>query len=127
MEIRSEEWELVSFFHGEPTLTDTDAPWCYNRIVFESQVLSASVFCTLEPGDDFFHLVIKSELYDNLEIQFLNVDYIEIRRGVEVEWLVVVTKGTPGIVLVVVLSPSVAIRLRMTNDTQTASLLSSYT
>jgi hypothetical protein len=29
-----EEWQLLSFFEVEPTLRDSDVPWCYNDALY---------------------------------------------------------------------------------------------
>ena len=32
--VSAEEWQLLSFFEAEPTLRDSDVPWCYNDALY---------------------------------------------------------------------------------------------
>ncbi|MFM2093293.1 MAG: hypothetical protein RIS70_417 [Planctomycetota bacterium] len=45
-----EAWQLLAFFHCEPTLLDPDVPWAYNQITFDHTFGDDRVQCVIEPG-----------------------------------------------------------------------------
>ena len=44
-----EEWELLSLFESEPTVTDCGVPWYYNCLVFDTIRGDDRVQCEIEP------------------------------------------------------------------------------
>ncbi len=124
MEIRSENWELISLFCVEPILTDPEAPWCYNRVLFQTEMPSGRVSLTLEPGDDYVQFVSEDPTGSAVNLELTTVEYVQVRRCDEEEWLVVVTKDAPQVVLVIGLSPRIAIRIGMASGMRTVASLS---
>jgi hypothetical protein len=51
-----EEWELLALFESEPTITDRDVPWFYNRLNFETKRGSDEVRCDIEPGCEILEI-----------------------------------------------------------------------
>jgi hypothetical protein len=45
-----EEYELISFFEGEPEVLDHGVPWCYNRLTFRTKRGENKICCAIEPG-----------------------------------------------------------------------------
>jgi hypothetical protein len=55
-----EPWELIAVFEGEPTLTDADLPWVYNRVSFSLVRGSELIECAIEPSSrqiDFNYVI----------------------------------------------------------------------
>ena len=45
-----EPWELISFFEGEPELTDPAQPWFYNRLTFRLERDGEVIEAGIEPS-----------------------------------------------------------------------------
>ena len=124
MEIRSADWEVMAFFGCEPKLLDAGVPWCYNRVSFETEEASRFISCTIEPGDDYFHVIVRDPLYGSVDIELTTVEYLKVLRSDNAEWLVVVTRDTQPLVLVLAFLPTLCVRLRMASAAWTITELS---
>jgi hypothetical protein len=49
-----EPWELVSLFEGDPTLSDPDVPWIYNRVTFVIERGDERIEVTIHQADREF-------------------------------------------------------------------------
>ena len=55
-----EQWELIAVFEGEPTLTDANLPWFYNRVSFSLVRGRELIECAIEPSSrqiDFTYVI----------------------------------------------------------------------
>jgi len=77
--------ELLGLFEVEPTITDRDVPWCYNRLTYETVRGDDAISCSIEPGYGQLCLIWmrKSELVARLELDDIASLQVESSRGVE--------------------------------------------
>ena len=77
--------ELLGLFEVEPTITDRDVPWCYNRLTYEIVRGDDAISCSIEPGYSQLCLIWmrKNELVIRLEIDDIASLHVESNRGVE--------------------------------------------
>lgn len=57
----AEEWQLLSFFAVEPTLSDPDVPWCYNHAVYEVRQGPLVLRCAIDPAYRDVQIVIEHD------------------------------------------------------------------
>lgn len=73
------DYELLSLFESEPTLTDAKVPWAYNCLRFETTRGPDHVTCEIEPGYEVVRLSWKR---DGIEIVRLDLNWVQ---GLSVE------------------------------------------
>ena len=59
--ITAEEWQLLSLFAVEPTLSDADVPWCYNHAVYEVRQGPLVLRCAIDPAYRDVQIVIEHD------------------------------------------------------------------
>jgi hypothetical protein len=81
-----EEWELIAFFQGAPTLLDWQNDWAYNRLTFTTKRGDDEIACAIEPGEYLLQLQWSRGGHELLSLDFRTVRGItlEISRDKEV-------------------------------------------
>jgi hypothetical protein len=85
MEPFPEPHELLGFFEAEPSISDRDVPWFYNRLTYETVRGDNRIHCWIEPGYGQLCLIwIREEaLVARLELDDIASLHVESERGVE--------------------------------------------
>jgi hypothetical protein len=71
--ITAEEWQVLSFFEVEPTLRDSDVPWCYNDAVYEVERGPLSLSCAIAPSYRDVRIVLQYEQSPLYELNAMDV------------------------------------------------------
>ena len=85
MDLFPAEYELLSLFECEPTLTVPGVPWAYNCLRFDTTRGADRVVCEIEPGDEIVRLTWE---HDGSEFVRLDLNWVcglgvESRDGCE--------------------------------------------
>jgi hypothetical protein len=75
------DFELLSLFECEPTVSDSGVPWAYNCLRFDTHRGPDRVVCEIEPGYETVRLWWHR---DNVEVVRLSLNWV---RGLTVEKL----------------------------------------
>jgi len=77
--------ELLGFFEVEPSISERDVPWFYNRLTYETVREENRIHCWIEPGYGQLCLIwIRGEvLVARLELDDVASLHVESERGVE--------------------------------------------
>jgi hypothetical protein len=77
--------ELLGFFEAEPSITERDVPWFYNRLTYETTRGENQIVCSIEPGYGQLCLIWTREnaLVARLELDDILSIYVDSERGVE--------------------------------------------
>jgi hypothetical protein len=59
--VTAEEWQLLSFFEVEPSLRDSDVPWCYNDAVYEVHQGDLALSFAIAPGYRDVRIILQHE------------------------------------------------------------------
>jgi hypothetical protein len=51
-----QDWQLIGLFECEPALADSDIPWVYNRLTFQTDRGDDRIACDLEPASEIIAL-----------------------------------------------------------------------
>jgi hypothetical protein len=76
-----EEWELLALFESEPTITDRDVPWCYNRLTFETERGTDQVRCEIEPGYEILNIGCWQNDKEKQTLEFQGVRGLKVVTG----------------------------------------------
>jgi len=77
--------ELLGFFEAEPTITDRDVPWFYNKLSYETARGESVIHCSIEPGYGQLCLVWtrQNNLVARIQLDDIASLHVESERGVE--------------------------------------------
>ncbi len=83
-----EEWELLALFESEPTITDRDVPWSYNRLTFETKRGADEIRCEIEPGHEILNINWWHDGKEKLKLELYWVDGLRVVRGGGIDYLI---------------------------------------
>ena len=83
-----EEWELLALFETEPTISDRDVPWFYNRITFETTRGNDHVRCWIEPGYESLEITWWQGRAEKMTLELHWVRSLRVVTGGGIDYLV---------------------------------------
>jgi len=72
--------ELSAFFECDPTLSDTDVPWYYGRLAFQTTRDGISVSAVFEPTEGFLDVTLRVGAQEIAAAQIRSVGSVELHH-----------------------------------------------
>lgn len=111
-----EEWELLALFEVEPTITDRDVPWYYNRLTFETTRGDDHIRCEIEPGYEKLNIVWWRGAKEKMTLELNWVNGLRVVTGGGTDYLVASFREKHLLDLEFHLKPEVRLRWGTSND-----------
>ena len=105
-----EEWELLSLFEVEPTITDRDVPWFYNKLTFETTRGEDHIRCEIEPGYEILRLVWWRGHHEVLSLDLHWVRCLRVVTGGGQDYFIASFRGPNLLDLEFHLKPTIRLR-----------------
>ena len=116
MNLFPEEWELLSLFECEPTISERDVPWFYNRLTFETKRGSDEIHCEIEPAYETVNITWWHGGKEKVKLELHWVGGLQVVTGGGIDYLIVKFRDRYSLALEFHLKPE--IRLRWANSTE---------
>jgi len=83
-----DEWELLSLFEAEPTITDRDVPWFYNRLTFNTTRGGDGICCEIEPGYEILNIRWWNRGREKIRLELRWVSGLQVVTGSGKDYLI---------------------------------------